>query len=194
MQTKHISAPFEIKELAANGYVSGYASVFGTLDAQREVVAKGAFRRSLSQLRGKRAKPAMLWMHDARQPIGVWESLREDVRGLAVEGALAIKTQGGAEAYELLKMGAVTGLSIGYRTIASHIDNDKRTRTLTDVDLYEVSLVTFPANNEARIHAVKEFSDDELRALVARLGKTARILRMPDARYQVSDGGNFSDS
>jgi HK97 family phage prohead protease len=150
MHTKHLSAPFEIKELGMNGYVAGYASVFGAVDAQREVVKQGAFNRSLNELSRKKERPAMLWMHDPRQPIGVWQEVREDKQGLIVEGTLAIKTQGGADAYELLKMGAVTGLSIGYRTVASHIDEKTRTRTLTDVDLYEVSLVTFPANAEAR--------------------------------------------
>lgn len=184
MQTKHLSAPFQIKELGANGHVSGYASVFNEVDAQREVVAKGAFRRSLAAMKTSGRQPAMLWMHDIRQPIGVWEHVKEDARGLNVEGRLAIRTAAGADAYELLRMGAVTGLSIGYRTTASRMDEKSRTRTLLDVDLFEVSLVTFPANASARISAVKDphlhsqflSAEDEMKAIIARLTTTASIL------------------
>jgi HK97 family phage prohead protease len=180
MITKHLSAPFEMKELGANGYVCGYASVFGHVDAQREVVAPGAFTRSLRQWKGQSRQPAMLWMHDAGKPVGIWESLREDASGLAVEGRLAVRTQDGADAYELLKMGAVTGLSIGYRTVQSKLDSKSRVRTLTEVDLFEVSLVTFPANDQARIRAVKTpfpIADDEIRAIVERLRTMARSLK-----------------
>ncbi|HVY13506.1 MAG TPA: HK97 family phage prohead protease [Alphaproteobacteria bacterium] len=180
MTTKHLAAPLEIKELGANGFVAGYASVFNAVDAQRETVAKGAFGRSLTQWQKAARKPAMLWMHDAAKPVGVWENLREDSSGLAVEGKLAIRTQSGADAYELLKMGAVTGLSIGYRTLQSRVDAKSRVRTLTDVDLFEVSLVTFPANEFARIHSVKSptvFADDEVRAIVERLNAMARLFR-----------------
>jgi HK97 family phage prohead protease len=105
--------------------------------------------------------------------------VREDSSGLAVEGRLAIRTQDGADAYELLKMGAVTGLSIGYRTVSSRMDASSRIRTLTDVDLYEVSLVTFPANDAARIHAVKTPlpAGNEARAIVERLYAVARYLK-----------------
>ncbi len=179
MQMQHQAAPFELKELGANGYVAGYASVFGALDAQREVVAPRAFDRTLREWKSSKRAPAMLWMHDATRPVGVWENLREDGSGLAVEGALAVRTQDGADAYELLKMGAVTGLSIGYRTVASRIDSQKRIRTLTDVDLFEVSLVTFPANDLARIRTVKTpvVSGGDIRAIAARLREAARFLR-----------------
>ncbi|MBI3419264.1 MAG: HK97 family phage prohead protease [Proteobacteria bacterium] len=176
MPTKHLAAPFEIKELGANGYVCGYASVFNAVDAQREAVLPGAFRRTLKEWKSAQRNPAMLWMHNAAQPVGVWENLAEDSSGLAVEGRLAIRTQHGADAYELLKMGAVTGLSIGYRTVQSKIDSKNRVRALTDVDLFEVSLVTFPANDLARIRAVK-IADDEMGAIVARLQRVARLLR-----------------
>ncbi len=182
METKHLSSSFTVKELGRNGYVAGYASVFDAVDAQREAVAKGAFRRTLNEWKHNSRKPTMLWMHDAASPIGVWDAMSEDTRGLAVEGTLAIGTQAGADAYELLKMGAVTGLSIGYRTVASRVDARSKVRTLDDVDLFEVSLVTFPANDLARIRAVKApnmagFTHaDDLRAIVARLRHTAHLL------------------
>lgn len=183
MTTKHLSSLFEIKELAPNGYVAGYASVFNSVDAQREAVVPGAFTHSLKKWQKQGLKPAMLWMHDPQQPVGVWNYLREDAQGLQVEGTLAIKTQQGADAYELLKMGAVTGLSIGYHTVLSATDARTRVRKLNAVDLYEVSLVTFPANEQARIHAVKapygetQHACRELRALAAQLHKTAQRLK-----------------
>jgi HK97 family phage prohead protease len=94
-------------------------------------------------------------MHDPTQPIGIWQSIREDGNGLHVEGRLALRTQKGGEAYELLKLGALTGLSIGYRVVASQIDAKRKARILTDVDLFEISLVTFPANEAARVSEVK---------------------------------------
>jgi HK97 family phage prohead protease len=176
MENKKWQTLFQIKELGKNGYVAGYASVFGAVDAQREAVAKGAFARSLDGWKKAGRKPAMLWMHDVAQPIGVWEHLKEDADGLAVEGMLAITTQNGADAYELLKMGAVTGLSIGYRTVKARMDTRSKVRTLDEVDLFEISLVTFPANDQARIRAVKD-AGDEIRAIVARLNETAQTLR-----------------
>lgn len=183
MERKILTTSFLVKELGANGVVSGYASVFGEVDAQREMVARGAFRRSLSELKETGRSPAMLWMHDAQQPIGIWEDVREDTRGLAVKGRLALRTAGGSDAYELLRMGAVSGLSIGFRTVASRMDAKARVRTLLDVDLFEISFVTFPANAAARVSAVKTptqtsitNADDELSAIITRLKHTASLL------------------
>lgn len=180
MTNKKWTTPLRIKELGVNGAVCGYASVFDEVDAQQEVVARGAFARSLQQWKQQGRALPMLWMHDAENPVGVWQHLREDMSGLVVEGMLATKTQSGADAYELLKIGAVTGLSIGYRVRASRIDGTRRIRTLTDIDLHEVSLVTFPANAAARITRVKaplyRNTDDDLRDIVLRLQETSRTL------------------
>src|ERR1700744_2098875 len=111
-----------MKETGGEGIFTGYASVFGKLDSQNEIVAPGAFARTLNAWRQQGRRPAMLWMHDPAQPIGLWLSIRQDTNGLAVEGRLALGTQKGREAYELLKMGALSGLSIGYRVVASKID------------------------------------------------------------------------
>jgi uncharacterized protein len=183
MYTKYMNAPFQIKELGANGSIAGYASVFGEVDAQRDVVAKGAFTRTLTNWKKNKGAPAMLWMHDTAEPIGVWTQMREDTRGLYVEGMLAIKTQDGADAYELLKIGAINGLSIGYTTVTSTVDSRSKIRTLTDVELFEISLVTFPANMLARVHTVKKCpiitptTHDELQAIVMRLNTAACILK-----------------
>ncbi len=150
MDIKHIARPLAIKTLAADGLFSGYASVFGVVDHQNEVVAPQAFTRTLAGWRAAGRMPAMLWMHDPAQPIGLWLALQEDRKGLAVQGRLALRTQKGGEAYELLKMGALTGLSIGYRVVASKVDGKRKARMLTDLELFEISLVTFPANEAAR--------------------------------------------
>jgi HK97 family phage prohead protease len=156
MDIKHMSCALRVKALGGDGIFTGYASVFGELDQQNEIVAAGAFGRTLSKWRRQDRTPALLWMHDPTQPIGIWQNIREDANGLMVEGRLALRTQKGAEAYELLKLGALTGLSIGYRVVSSQIDAKRKARILTDVDLFEISLVTFPANEAARVSEVKK--------------------------------------
>lgn len=155
MNIKHRTCAMQVKALSGDGVFSGYASIFGELDQQNDIVAAGAFQRSLAQWKQKGREPALLWMHDPTQPIGVWVSLHEDQNGLAVEGRLALGTQKGAEAYELLKLGALTGLSIGYRVVKSRADKVRKATVLTDLDLFEISLVTFPANEKARVEDVK---------------------------------------
>ena len=194
MTIQHMLQPLALKALADDGTFTGYASVFGKLDHQNEIVAPGAFLRSLQDWRQAGRMPAMLWQHDATQPIGLWLSITEDAKGLAVQGRLALRTQRGLEAYELLKLQALTGLSIGYRTISSRIDAKRKARILTDIELFEISLVTFPANEAARVSDVKaprattsrrKFSDtdrDATRVLVARLHQAARTLQTESPR------------
>jgi HK97 family phage prohead protease len=180
MDVKHMSCALRVKALGGDGVFTGYASVFGELDHQNEIVAAGAFTRTLSKWRRQGRTPALLWMHDPTQPIGIWQNIREDSNGLLVEGRLALRTQKGGEAYELLKLGALTGLSIGYRVVASQIDPKRKARILTDVDLFEISLVTFPANEAARVSDVKELpqgkSADLLSQAADRLRQAARAL------------------
>jgi len=159
MIIQHIARPLSIKSLGEDGSFTGYASVFDRVDSQNEIVAPGAFSRTLAAWRQKGGAPAMLWMHDPTIPIGLWISMAEDKNGLAVEGRLALATQKGREAYELLKMRALTGLSIGYRVIHSQVDSKRKARILTDVELFEISLVTFPANEAARVSNVKSPRD-----------------------------------
>ena len=194
MTIQHISRPLEIKSLCGDGLFTGYASVFDNVDSYNEVVAKGAFARTLAKWRAKNAAPAMLWMHDPNIPIGLWLTLSEDQNGLVVQGRLALSTQKGREAYELLKMKALTGLSIGYRVVQSRIDAKRKVRVLTEVELFEISLVTFPANDAARVSEVKAprspspakkkasakkgaINKVATRAVVKRLEKAAKVLR-----------------
>jgi HK97 family phage prohead protease len=151
-----LDVPFKIKAVSEDGLFSGYGSVFGVIDSYKEVVAPGAFSESLSQ-----RTPALLWQHRSGEPIGVYSALREDQTGLYVEGKLALKTARGAEAYELLKMGAISGLSIGFVTRDDSYDRVTGIRTLKKVDLWEVSLVTFPANDAARVSGVKSIDTIE---------------------------------
>ena len=148
MQTAILNVRAELKA-TGEGVVEGYGSVFDVVDSYADVVEKGAFARTLKEGRA----PAMLWQHDTAEPIGVWESLREDDTGLFVKGRFA-NTQRGQEAYELVKIGALSGLSIGYSVRDARLEKNG-IRVLTDIDLWEVSPVTFPANDAARITRVK---------------------------------------
>ena len=137
------------------GKFEGYASVFGNKDLGNDVVVQGAFRKSLRAKGPKKIK--MLFQHDTKEPIGVYTKIREDANGLYVQGQLAMQTQKGREVYELMKMGAIDGLSVGYRVDAKgyHYDERGKKRMLKEVDLMEISAVTFPMNPKARISAVK---------------------------------------
>lgn len=126
---------------------AGYAAVFGHPDRGGDVVKAGAFARSLK--RGAGAVP-LLWQHRPGRPIGRIEYLREDRRGLRVIGRLS-GGAAGREAAALLKEGAVKGLSFGYRVREAR---GEAPRELTDLELVEVSLVTFPMQPKARVHAV----------------------------------------
>lgn len=154
METKRFNVAAEIKAVDDSGIIEGYGSVFGNLDSYSDIVAPGAFAKSLEEAKASGRMPAMLWQHNPDEPIGVWTEMREDDRGLFVKGKLA-ETQRGKEARELIKLGALTGLSIGYTTRTYQVDRENDSRVLTDVQLWEVSPVTFPANSEARITGVK---------------------------------------
>lgn len=157
MKHQHLDFAFDVKEFdAETGKFTGYGAVFGNLDSYRDIIQKGAFKRTLKEFKKKGRKVPMLWQHSRREPIGNFPVMKEDDKGLFVEGQLALKTQRGAEAGELMKMGAVTGLSIGYTSRKSIWDDDREIRTLVDIDLFETSVVTFPANDDARVEGIKE--------------------------------------
>ena len=132
--------------------IEGYASVFGRADKGRDMVEKGAYAASLDRLGAKGDKVRMLWQHDPAQPIGVWDAVREDATGLWVSGRILTTITKGREAAALLAAKAIDGLSIGYRTIRARKD-DTGLRRLSELELWEVSLVTFPMLPEARVTA-----------------------------------------
>ncbi|WP_286828761.1 MULTISPECIES: HK97 family phage prohead protease [Kordiimonas] len=155
MTREMAAVPLEVKatdETGENGTFEGYGAIFGNLDRDGDVVARGAFGESL-----KGRMPALLWQHNAKEPIGRFDVVREDARGLYVKGRLSMEGRG-REAYELLKMGALDGLSIGFVTREASRDAASGTRTITRAELMEISLVTFPANELARVTGVKSQS------------------------------------
>lgn len=140
--------------------IEGYASLFGAADQGGDVVGKGAYAASLSEAGRNDRSIKMLWQHDPAQPIGVWDEVREDEKGLWVKGRLLTATQRGQEAAALIEAGAIDGLSIGYRTVRA-TKNGKGQRLLQELELWEVSLVTFPMLPSARVAGkADDFSTD----------------------------------
>jgi HK97 family phage prohead protease len=164
-----MAAIFDVKadEITDEGIFTGYGSVFNVVDSYNETVDPGAFASSLAEQRAKGQMPKMLWQHQSDKPIGVWTEMREDDRGLYVRGQLALdenernEVRQAREAYKLLKMGALDGLSIGYRVKKHLYDAEADVIHLVELELREVSPVTFPANTEARIATVKSIRDLE---------------------------------
>ena len=146
--------------------IEGYASRFGLPDQGGDIVAKGAFGASLARLAAKGDKVRMLWQHDPTKPIGVWDEIREDATGLWVKGRLLPEVTLAREAATLIDAGAIDGLSIGYRTIRAEKDGQGR-RVLTEVELWEVSLVTFPMLPEAKLGAKSTDDMEFAAALIA---------------------------
>jgi HK97 family phage prohead protease len=155
MKIKHKSfAILELKAGEDDRTVEGWASTFGNKDAGNDVILPGAFTASLT---GR--TPKMLWQHDTNELIGIWDVAKETDRGLYVKGRFA-DTPRGNEAYTLAKMGALDSMSIGYSTLDYDYDPKTGTRTLKKVELWEVSLVTFPMNDQATITGVKAAAED----------------------------------
>lgn len=154
MNTKTLDFQCELKADDA-GTFTGYGSIFNIEDGGGDIVIPGAFADTLKTQKSAGRLPAMLWQHKSTEPIGVYTSMEEDAVGLKVAGKLALKTARGAEAYELMKMGALSGMSIGYRSREDSYDRVTGVRTLKKLDLVELSLVTFPMNDASRVSAVK---------------------------------------
>ena len=145
-----------LKSVADDGTFDGYGSVWGVVDSYQEIVAPGAFTDSLADIAAKGRPVPVLWQHRSDSPIGIWDKLEEDEHGLRGDGSLLIADVAQArEAHALMKRRAVSGLSIGYWVRESSFDEKTGIRTLTKLDLVEISLVTFPANDDARVEAVK---------------------------------------
>ena len=156
--------------------IAGYASLFGAADQGGDVVQSGAYAASLKRLIARKSGVKMLWQHDPTRPIGIWDEVREDKRGLYVKGRLLLEVQAAREAMVLLQAGAIDGLSIGYRTLRSEKSASGQ-RLLHEIELWEVSLVTFPMLPEARVQS-DPFDLEEGEADLARvLAETFREAR-----------------
>jgi HK97 family phage prohead protease len=153
--------------------VEGYASIFGRRDQGGDVVGRGAYAASLAALAASGRRVKMLWQHDPAQPIGVWDEAREDAIGLYVKGRILTDVARGREAAALLAAGAIDGLSIGYRTVRAERDA-KGQRLLQELELWEVSLVTFPMLAEARVQAKADPAGEAEWSVLARLFEQAR--------------------
>lgn len=128
--------------------VTGYASLFERMDGAGDIIRRGAFQASL---RARKERLAMLWQHDPATPIGLWTSMLEDSIGLKVSGYLIKDVAQAREAASLIAAGAATGLSIGFKARQAFRPAGKGPRILTDIDLWEVSIVTFPQAEGARV-------------------------------------------
>lgn len=150
----------DMNEMKKECKFSGYASLFDKEpDSYGDIIEKGAFAKSIMSGGRNKNGIAMLSQHDATKPIGVWTKMEEDNIGLRVEGKLAVCCSDGKDMYELMKIGAIKGLSIGYSVKKEMWDQETKTRTLMEVDLWEISPVTFPAKIGAMISNVKSVED-----------------------------------
>lgn len=152
------SFDYDIKSVKDDGMFSGYGSIFGNVDSYNEIVVAGAFTKTIQETKSKGRTLPILWQHKSDEPIGHWdiEALQEDDKGLLAHGELWLGAAPYADiAYRGMKSKAITGLSIGYYVTDDDFDAKSRTRTIKAVDLVEISIVTNPANADARIDAVK---------------------------------------
>jgi len=183
MLAPHSSIDIPFRPRAAihpDGCVEGYASLFGEVDQARDMVMPGAFAQTL-RLRGVRRIP-MLFQHDPAEPIGIWQDIAEDWRGLRVRGRLIPDVMRARELLALLRDGAADGLSIGFKTVKARVDPKSRIRKLDQVDLWEISIVTFPLLSGARIRAVPEARVRAVKEAKAPFAPPARTRRplVPD--------------
>lgn len=153
----------DLKAVTNDGQFEGYASVFGEVDLGQDSVSPGAFAKSLKTRPAARVK--MLRQHDQTEPIGVFSDIVEDAKGLKVKGKLILETVKGRETHALMKAGALDGLSIGYATKSARYDKAKGVRLLDELELHEISVVTFPMLPSATVSSVK--SQTSFSALVA---------------------------
>ena len=189
---KTLTRPFEIKEHSEDGVFTGYGSVFHVEDSYKEVVFPGAFQASIDKHKEKGTAPVLLWQHNSDEPIGVWDEVKEDDHGLLMTGRFALETQRGKEAHALLKMGAIRGLSIGYRVPKGGSDYDKETDTtqLKQINLWETSLVTFPATPDAVVTEVRSALESGIYPSIREFEKLMQDAGFSrnDARMILNDG------
>ncbi len=187
---EQLACDLELKFDEDTGRIDGYGSVFGLLDRGGDIVMPGAFKASL---RARKGGVPMLWQHDPSIVIGVWNDFAEDEKGLKISGQLVMDVPQAAIARALIKAGALKGLSIGYRTQDYEIDRTTGARRLKKVDLWEVSLVTFPMLPEAQITGVKSLDaralEQQLRS-ECNLSSAAAVKAVAIVKQHLRDGGD----
>ena len=162
MSIEQKSLSLDVKAVGEEGQIEGYGAVFGNRDSYGDIMVKGAFVETL-----KGRKPKMLWQHNMLDPIGTWEEYYEDERGLYMKGRIAIKSTKGRDACELVKAGAIDGLSIGY--VTKDYEMEGGARLLKAVDLFETSLVTMPANAAALVTGVKNVDVRDIETMLRQM-------------------------
>jgi HK97 family phage prohead protease len=164
---------FDFKSLNTSGEIVGYASVFNYVDSHKDSIQKGAFVKSIKKhLSGDSIK--LLWQHDQSQPIGCIVDIYEDSYGLFVKAKLLHEEIAKAkEAYALIKSQAINSFSVGFKIVDSFYDNEKRCRVITDLNLWEISFVTFPANSKAKITDVKSH---DYHSLLSKIQQAINVL------------------
>jgi HK97 family phage prohead protease len=169
-------ANLELAGISGDGVFSGYASVFGEVDLGKDRIERGAFLSSLTA-RGA-GGVRMLYQHDPNEPIGAWKTIREDGRGLYVEGFLSPGVGRAREVLALMKSGALDGLSIGFRTVRARTDAKTGVRRILEADLWEISVVTFPMLPSARVSDIKQgrFFRDRDTELVRQMRRAAKMM------------------
>lgn len=155
---EHKICRMQLKAIDATGVFEGYGAAFGNVDLGGDIIVPGAFAKSIQSIKESGRLLPALWQHDCDEPIGVYTELSEDEFGLKFTGKLVLEVEQAAEALALMKAGAVTGMSIGYAPVEYEFDVETGVRTLREVDLYEISPVTFPMNELARISGAKRGS------------------------------------
>jgi HK97 family phage prohead protease len=162
---KDYSLEIKKEDIKEDGTFQGYGSLTDNVpDGVRDIVAPGAFRETLRMQGRNRNGIPMLWQHNSSKIPGVWSSMIEDQAGLKVEGKLALKTTLGSDIYEIMRMGAELGtfqlgMSIGYDAKEVEYDQENRTRTIKRLELWELSIVTFPCKLGAGVDTVKSIED-----------------------------------
>ena len=168
------AAKFRLKNVEDGGVFEGYGSTYRNVDKYGDVIEPGAFAKTL----GDSPQRPLLWGHDPREPIGIAD-IKDDERGLFVQGRLALDVQRAREAHALLKMGAVRGMSIGFFP-RKWEPLDKGGRKFTEIELVEVSLTAFPANPQAVVDAVRQAEMDAEEAAADSMDPAANGKTEPD--------------
>ena len=179
MSDRRFSFPLAIKFSPSSeaGQFTAYGSTFnGAPDAYGDVIAPGAFAKSIAAHRASGTAPALLWSHDQSLPIGVMTQLFEDSKGLRVNGQLALDVEKGRDAYALMKLGALS-LSIGYQVVDS-VSLGRRGRQLNEIKLFEISAVAIPANSSAKIISVKVATDQNNPRVIEKILRDAGVTRL----------------
>ena len=171
-----ITRPLSIKSYQEEGFFSGYASVFNVQDHHEDIIIPNAFKKSLEKWKEKGSFPKLLWQHDPRQPIGIWHEITEDAQGLFVKGQLLLDLQQAREAYALLKAGVISEISIGFRPLKTSRKGHKHLKYIEEIELHEISLVTFAANENAKVMTVKKF---DVQPFVEQAQQLIKLLKLP---------------